>query len=128
MPHDPVTTDLEIIIGESKTYLLIVSDKNGNLDLTGHEIRLTIKRSVDEQQDIIEKSSTTPAEITFLTPQADADKKGRANVFILPAETKTLDKDTTYVLDAWIILSGGERKRILETRNVVPVQPVTVIA
>ncbi len=127
MPHEATSTKLTIIKGATKTYLLVVTDEDGAVDLTAHTLFLTIKRTVDDANATIEKVSTDVAEIQIITPQATVTNTGKANVFLLPADTNTLDPDKDYVLDAWIQLSTGEKHQIVVPRVVEVEQPVTLV-
>ena len=127
MPHESISTKLTLVKGASKTYLLVVSDENGNVDLTNHKLFFTVKREASDGSAVISKDSDTVTQISKLTPQADADKKGKAQIFLQPSDTAGLDVTEEYVADAWIELDTGARHQIVPNRAVEVSQPVTVI-
>jgi hypothetical protein len=97
---------IQILKGSSRTLRLQVLDQEGNavnLSAPAATVYFTVrKREGDADPAIISKVSSTPSQITILTPQVDADKKGKADIFLVPADTANLTPDQ-YRYDVWVV-------------------------
>jgi len=115
---------IRIIRGTSKTYLLSVTDEEGErVDLNGARIIFSVKRSLDDEHTLVQKDSQKgTAQVEILTPT----KAGQANIYLVPSDTNTLDV-RDYVFDVWVILSSGKRYAVIPPSVLEVEAGVTVI-
>jgi hypothetical protein len=113
---------ISIIRGQSKTYALAVTDKNGDpVDLTGSRVIFSVKTSFCAEDALIRKDSnngTTEIEITNALG-------GLADIKIVPSDTNTLDA-TEYIFDVWVVLSSGKQYPVIPPSKLVVEAGVTV--
>lgn len=122
---------------ESKSYRLVVTSPDnvdcdpdsatynpeGRVSLSGHELRLTIKRNIadDDEDALIVKSSDNPGEIDFeaqtALPWDENSTLGEAVAYLVPADSDPeVNEDMTAGrawMDIWFILSTGEQILVL---------------
>ena len=100
LPENAVT----IIRGTSKTLELLVTDSVGKaVDLTGAKIVLSVKENLGDTNPLIQKSSDVS-----MQAQVTAPRLGKAQIYLVPADTQTLSIKQ-YVFDVWAIFAGGKR-------------------
>ncbi len=112
-----------LIIGEDRTILVRVSDKDGVIDLSGSTLYFTLKDELEEMKSLISKDSTDVTEIEI---QNQVTNKGEAKLFILFSDTAKLPPDI-YVMDMWIVLSSGDRRQIVPVQRIQLIRAVTVL-
>ncbi len=100
LPANAVT----IIRGSSKTLVLTVKDKDGEIvNLTGSTIYMTVRFKATDEECLFQKISTDDLQIEIPNPT-----DGTANIFINPGDTAG-KRITRYVYDILVILSSGTR-------------------
>lgn len=108
--------------GSSKTLDLQVLDQNNSpVNITGSTITLTVRKKAPDLLPLIFKSSTDATQVIITFPEV-----GKAQIFILPSDTKTLDA-RVYVFDIWITLGSGLRYPIILPSDFEILQPVTIL-
>lgn len=113
-----------IIRGTSKTLVLTIRDKEGDLvNLTGSTIYMTVRTKETDENCLFQKISTSGQQIDIPNPT-----DGIAKIFIDPQDTIG-KKPTRYVYDILIILASGERHvvvgpAVFEIKAGVTVVPV----
>lgn len=113
------------VIGESKTLLLSVVTEEGPFDLTGSTVFFTVKKRVKDKRALISKTSDDVTEIEILLPQTDEANKGKAHIFVATQDTRRLGCLNEVVVDAWVVTTTGDTKRVVQTLVVDVEQPVT---
>lgn len=105
--------DKALFRGTSKTYRLTVVDADeARVDLTGATVYFRVKLKLEDASPVIQKASTTPAQITLLD-QTVAATKGQADIFISPSDTSGLASGS-YRYDVWVQLASGKRYAVVE--------------
>lgn len=100
---------LQVIRGTSKTLLLTVADSSTAkpVNLTGARVIFTVKRRLEDQNPVIQKTSDYSTQVLLTTPTA-----GQAEIYLTPSDTQTLEvKD--YVFDIWVVLASGKRYAVV---------------
>ena len=93
-----------IVRGSSKTLLLTVTDANDRpVDLTGAKVVMTVKRSLEDRDPLIYKTSDDPNHAVIPNP-----RDGQAKIYLLPSDTQRLEV-RQYIFDVWVILNSGKR-------------------
>jgi hypothetical protein len=123
------TGTITITRGENRTIRVTVRDTNKALvDLTGAKVWFTVKERIEDVTPLIRKRNLAAggadAEILILIPQADADKKGKFEIYLLPTDTECLKSGVSYVCDAWVELVG-KRYNVVKKRTFVIEDAVT---
>jgi len=104
---------LTILRGSSKTLLLTVRDKGKNLvNLTDAKIFFTIKRTIDDTDPLVRKTSANASEAVLLA-QSGATL-GQAQIFLTPTDTIGVDPARDYVYDVWVELVSGKRYPVIK--------------
>jgi len=115
-------TKITIAKGEDKTIELTVDDGDGGvIDLTNGLVTFTVKYTTDSSTNLFQKTSATPSEITITSPTT-----GRADIYILPADTSGLDA-ATYVYDIWVTLASGKEYQVVNVSDFKVEDVVTVL-
>ena len=111
---DPKNT-LTVYQGQSKTFLLLADQPDPEtagawkpLDLTGAELYLTVRATLDSTEITFQKTSHSSSQIEISSP-----RDGLARVFLTPGDTVNLSPKRTYVYDMWAVI-GGKRHPIVE--------------
>lgn len=76
-------------------------------DLTGGTVYFNLKYTTDDPTALLTKVSTTPSQVTILTPNTD----GKAVVHLLNADTSALIVGYTYVYDVWAKFASGKQQQ-----------------
>lgn len=115
--------EISMLIGQDKTLQLAVSNGAGSpINLTGAVVHWRMKVATSDASALISKSSDTPAEAVV----TDA-LKGRAEIFLVPADTASLAAGT-YVYDSWVVLGGsGEQHPVIGPSPLILKPAVTVL-
>lgn len=121
---------LKITKGDNRTLKLTVVDAAGaRQDLTGFKIYFTLKKRYEDVTPLISKRSAAAggdaSQIDIVVPQTGAIK-GKANIYLLPADTACLELGT-YVCDVVIEDLAGVRTTVVAEREVVIGPRVTVL-
>lgn len=119
LPKNAIT----VIRGSSKTLRLTVTDPDTNkpVNLTGATVVLTVKKRNEDAQNVIRKTSDTPAESVITNATA-----GIAEFYLVPADTKSKDA-REYVFDVWLIMPSGKQYAVIPP-SIFDLQPgVTVL-
>lgn len=104
--------DLYFKKGQSKTYLVTVTDENGDrVDLTSGVAKMTVKDKLTLPTVTIEKSSANPAQALILN-QASPATKGQFEVYFVPSDTNTITAGE-YKYDVWVQLASGKRYPVI---------------
>lgn len=127
MPLQPISiqpeNSLGIIRGTSRTLQLTITDATGKpVDLTGAKIVMTVKVLATDINPLIQKTTDTSSQALITVP-----REGKAEIYLIPADTQTLTiKQYTY--DIWLILLSGKRLVVVQP-SVFDVQAgVTLLA
>jgi len=115
---------IRIIRGTSKTFELSVTDEDSEpIDLNGARVIFSVKRALDEKMPLIKKDSQAGAsQVAIQTPT----KAGKADIYLVPSDTHTLDAGD-YLFDVWVILSSGKRYAVIPPSTLTLEAGVTVI-
>ena len=115
---------IRIIRGTSKTLELSVIDEEGDaVDLAGARVIMSVKRTLDEKAPLFAKDSAKgSAQVEIQSPT----KAGKADIYLLPSDTHTLDVGD-YLFDVWVILSSGKRYAVIPPSTLTLEAGVTVI-
>lgn len=96
---------IDIVRGTSRTLALTVTDAAGvPVNLTGARVVFTVKCSVQETDNKIQKDSARDAADASVT----AASSGQAQIYLQPQDTQGMEPGK-YVFDVWVLLSGGAR-------------------
>lgn len=99
-----ITNELKIAIGQSKTWKLTARRPNRSpINLTGAVVHWRLKRVTSDETVLISKSSVVAAEILITNAL-----KGKADIFLVPADTKPVDGTGTVTTPAGALLVDGE--------------------
>ena len=108
---------IEVLQGESKTLRLTVTqpDPSGEtssipLILENSTIYFTVKVHASDREHIFQKTSAQVTEIDITNPRA-----GVAEIYITPGDTISVDPDTNYVYDVWVLFTAtGKRYPVVK--------------
>jgi hypothetical protein len=114
---------ITIYRGSSKTYLLTVTDEDGEIqNLTGASIYFTVKCDVKDSLAKIQKSSAQATEIEIHAPT-----EGKAKIYLGPTDTQNMDPGK-YVFDVWVQLASGKRYPVIKPSTFKVEHAVTVLS
>ncbi len=118
-PRNTVT----LIRGESKTFQLEVKDPALVIvDLTNARVLMSVKKQITDKLSVIFKDSINGVSEVDI----DEPKAGRAKIFVLPGDTRSMDVGE-YVFDVWVVLPGGKQHPVVTRSTFEIVAGVTVI-
>jgi len=116
---------IRMIRGTSRTFELSVTaeEDESPVDLAGARVIFSVKRSLDEKVPLIKKDSQAgAAQVAIQAPT----KAGKADIYLVPSDTHTLDAGD-YLFDVWVILSSGKRYAVVPPSTLTLEAGVTVI-
>jgi len=103
-----VTNELVVVRGQSKKWLLTVTDEDGvAYSLESGEVRMSVKKDEKADKAGIYKVSTDTDEIEIVTPQTDEGNTGKAYIYLKPADTIALEPGD-YWYDVWVKNAAGD--------------------
>ena len=109
-----MTNRIELIRGDSRTFLLTVRHKNKQLAvLTGAEIRFTAKKNLSDSTPAIQLKNTAAGGSSSEIEDFDLPH-GQAKIHFSPSDTSSLASGR-YVYDVEVILAGKPYTVILPT-------------
>lgn len=113
---------LSMYRGTSKTLQVAVKDDSGAVvDITGAHLYFTLKKDVRDTQPVVQKVSTDVAQIEFTAPRS-----GVARIYIVPADTQTLDTGI-YTFDVLLVLPSGKRYLVVPPTEFELMATVSVV-
>lgn len=121
------TYDFRMVRGETKTLELSVVDERGAaVDLTGAIAYLRWRPDI-KSSPVVQLDSTGGSPAITILDQTVAATKGKLRAVHAPAATHALEVGT-YVWDAWIVATSGDRFAIIAPSSVTLIQEVTTLA
>jgi len=117
------TSTITVTRGENRTIRVTVRDAAKALvNITGAKAWFTVKERIESVTPLIRKRNLAAGgadvQILITLPQTDADKTGKFEIYLLPADFECLKYGVMYICDAWIELAG-KRYQVIKKRPFV---------